>query len=160
MTISRRNFIQKGSLVGISAVATFTLPSLAFGQSAGSKKPVSSGSGTVSEPSGNTTLDSLTRADFASVLPSTFIINHPTHGRIEVYLKDVEDLSPDIFKPHASKGIECFNLIFACQSTVELGQGTYQFEHEKLGTFELLIVPGKRLRYGRDYGAIINRLYP
>lgn len=161
MTISRRNFLKNGSMVGFSAVTTLGLTNLVFGQSGGAKKPVNSGSSPVKPPEdGYSTLDSLTRESFQSVKSSTFIINHPTYGRIETFLKDVEDLTPTIFKPYASKGIECFNLIFASQSSFDLPQGTYQFEHEKLGRFELLIVPGQRLRYGRDYGAIINRLYP
>jgi hypothetical protein len=157
MSITRRNFLREGTLVGLSTVATLSLANLTFGQLTEAKK---SGLTAVPLEAYNTTLDKLSRDMFASVVYSTFIINHPTAGRIETYLKSVEDFTPPIFKQVAKKGVECFNLVFACQSSVEFTQGTYTIEHEKFGRFELFIVPGTRQRYGRDYGAVINRLYP
>ncbi len=158
MTISRRSFLRNSSLVSLSGLATLSLANFSFGQSSGVKKP--SGSGTFPVPHETTLLDKLTREMFASVIGSTFVVTHPTHGRVDMYLKDVEDLTPEIFKSKSKYGIECFNLVFACQSSVELGQETVQMEHEKFGKFDLFIVQGKLMRYGFDYGAVINRLFP
>jgi hypothetical protein len=158
MTISRRNFLRNSSMVSLSTIATLSLADFSFGQSSGVKKP--SSAGTFPVPHQTTPLDKLTREMFAGVIGSTFVVTHPTHGRVDIYLKDVEDLSPEIFKSKAKYGIECFNLVFACQSSVELGQTTVTMDHEKFGSFDLLIVPGKAMRYGRDYSAIINRLFP
>jgi hypothetical protein len=157
MSISRRNFLREGTLVGLSTIATLSLTNLTFGQSSGAKQ---SGITAVPPEAYETTLDKLSRQMFASVVYTTFVINHPKYGRIETYLKSVEDLSPPVFKANAKAGIECFNLVFACQSNIELAQGSYNFEHDKFGKFELFIVPGTRQRYGRDYGAVINRLFP
>lgn len=158
MTISRRNFLRNSSMVTLSGLATLSLAELTFGQT-GVKKP---GSGTTTVPSQayGSKLDKLTREMFVGVIGSTFVITHPEHGRVDVYLKDVEDLSPEIFKSKSKSGVECFNLVFANQSNVELGQVTVTMDHEKFGSFELFIVPGKQQRYGRDYGAVINRLFP
>ncbi len=160
MTISRRNFLRNSSLMSLSTIATLSLADFSFGQSSGVKKPGNSGTATVPQEAYASTLDKLTREKFARVIGSTFVITHPTHGRVDVYLKDVEDLSPEIFKSKANSGVECFNLIFANQSSIEMGQCTVVMDHERLGSFELFIVPGKAQRYGRDYGAIINRLFP
>lgn len=158
MTISRRNFLRNSSLVSLSTIATLSLADFGFAQSSGVKKP--SGSGTYPVPHETVPLDELTREMFASVVGSTFVVTHATHGRVYLYLKAVEDLAPEIFKSKSKEGIECFNLVFACQSSVELGQATVTMEHEQFGNFELFIVPGKEMRYGRDYGAVINRLFP
>lgn len=157
MTISRRNFLREGTVAGLATIATVTLAGTGYGQSMGVKKP---SSGTTPIPHETTPLDNLTREMFASVVGSTFVVTHPIHGRVDMYLKDVEDLTPELFKSKAKFGIECFNLVFACQSSLELGQGTVVMDHDKLGNFELFIVPGKLMRYGMDYGALINRLFP
>jgi hypothetical protein len=158
MSITRRSFISKTSLAGLSGIATLGLANLTFAQSAGAKK--SSGLGTFPVPNETTLLDKLTREKFAAVIGSNFAVTHPTLGRFDVFLKDVEDLTPQVFKSKVRAGIECFNLVFACQSKVSFRQETVTLEHEKLGRFDLFIVQGKEMRYGYDYGAIINRLAP
>jgi hypothetical protein len=161
MTISRRNFLREGTLVGLSTIATLSLAKAAFGQESISLRPRSGitplPDDIVKEP-----LYKLTKALFTGLVYTTFTFNHPTRGKIETYLKSVEDLTPKIFQitAKAGSGIECFNLVFACQSDIELGQGTYTIDHTKIGRFDLFIVPGTKQRYGRDYGALINRLYP
>jgi DNA-directed RNA polymerase subunit L len=160
MTTSRRNFLRQGTLLGLSTIATLSVANFTFGQSSNYRRPNGPGIFPVPEEVQYTTLDKLTRVMFANVLNSSFVIVHPVHGKVETYLKTVEDLSPPIFKMGAKHGIECFNLVFACQSDIEIHQGTYTLEHEKFGSFELFIVPGTRQRYGRDYNAIINRLFP
>jgi hypothetical protein len=147
-------------MVSLSTIATLSLANLTFGQNYNQKRPTRPGIFEVPSEAQNTVLDKLTRAMFEKEVNNTFVVSHPVHGRVEMYLKRVEDLTPQIFKRQAKEGIECFNLIFACQSNIELGQATYTMENKGLGQFELFIVQGTKQRYGRDYGAVINRLFP
>jgi hypothetical protein len=147
-------------MTGLSAVATLSFANLALGQSFGSQKNYRPEIFEVPAEAYNSVLESISQKMFVDFINSTFVITHPELGKVSAYLKDVEDLRPPIFKTSPKKGLECFNLIFVNQSSVQFGQGTYQIEHEKLGTFDLFLVPGVNLRYGRNYGAVINRLYP
>jgi len=160
MSISRRNFLRKTTMTGISAVATFSFANTVFGQSFGQKKNYRPEIFEVPAEAYNTVLEQISMKMFADFVNTDFVVNHPEHGRISVYLKEVEDLRPQAFKFNSKAGIECFNLIFVSQNNVELGQGTYMMEHAKLGSFELFIVPGIARRYGRNYCATINRLFP
>jgi hypothetical protein len=161
MSISRRNFLRKTTMTGLSAVAALSFTNLAFGQSYGHTKKMG-GPEIFEVPAEayNTVLDKISMKMFKDFVNSTFVITHPQYGKMEVYLKEVEDLRPPAFKFNAKAGYECFNLILVSQNTVAFGQDTYTFEHAKLGTFELFIVPGTNQRYGRNYCATINRLYP
>jgi hypothetical protein len=159
MTISRRNFLRQGTLVSLSTIATLSAANLAFGQSF-SKQKNRPEIFQVPREVEYATLNNITRQMFADAVNSTFVITHPVHGRVETYLKEVEDLRPPAFKNNPTTGHESFNLIFVSQSGIEFSQGTYDMEHEKLGRFELFIVPGVSRRYGRNYGASINRLFP
>lgn len=57
-------------------------------------------------------------------------------------------------------GFESFALLFAGPTDPPLGQGTYRFSHERLGWFDLFIVPISANRDGRQYEAIFNRRLP
>jgi hypothetical protein len=159
MTISRRNFLRQGTLVSLSTIATLSVANLTFGQASGIKKPDPEIFQLPPEVQ-SAALNNMTREMFVALVNSTFVITHPVHGKVETYLKDVEDLRPPAFKNNKATGHECFNLIFVNQSGVEFTQGTYAMEHAKLGKFDLFIVPGTSQRYGRNYGAVINRLFP
>jgi hypothetical protein len=160
MTISRRNFLRKTTMTGLSAVATLSLANLTFGQSFGNQKNFRPEIFEVPAEAYNTVLESISMQMFADFINSSFVVHHPELGKVDVYLKEVEDLRPQAFKNRPAKGIECFNLIFVNQSGTALPQGTYTMEHPKLGTFDLFLVPGINLRYGHNSGAVVNRLYP
>jgi hypothetical protein len=156
MTITRRSFLRDGTLVGLSTVAALSLSKLSFAQSAGTK----SGTTAIPREVFATPLYNLSRATCVELVYTKFSFTSAKHGTVETYLKSVEDLTPAIFKTKAKSGLECFNLVFACQSDIELEQGTYTVTHAKLGTFDLFVVPGAKQRYGRDYNAVINHLFP
>lgn len=160
MTISRRNFLKKTTMTGISAVAAFSFAESVFGQSYGSKKNPRPEIFEVPAEAYDAVLYQLTMRTFVNAVNQTFVINHPDKGKMEVYLKEVEDLRPPAFINNKTTGSECFNLVFVSQSATVLPQGTYTMWHEKLGTFEIFLVPGGAQRYGRNYGAAFNRLYP
>lgn len=56
-----------------------------------------------------------------------------------------------------TKSGETFTLRFRSTARAPLGQGTYQFDHGILGTFNLFVVPGATTGNTRHYRAIINR---
>jgi hypothetical protein len=160
MTISRRNFLRTTTMTSLSAVATLSFANLSLGQSFGNQKNYRPEIFEVPAEAYNSVLDKISREMFVGLINSTFAVHHGDKGKIDVYLKEVEDLRPPAFKNNPARGIECFNLVFVNQSGTAMPQGTHTFEHEKLGTFELFLVPGVNLRYGHNSGAIINRLYP
>jgi hypothetical protein len=147
-------------MTGISAVATFSFASSVFGQSYRHTKPYQPELFEVPAEAYNSVFEKLNMQTFISFTNDTFIIYHPEHGEMEVYLKEVEDLRPPAFKNNAKSGHESFNLVFVSQSDIALPQGTYMMGHGKIGMFEIFIVPGLPQRYGRNYGAAFNRLYP
>jgi hypothetical protein len=160
MTISRRNFLMKTTMTGISAVAAFSFAESAFGQSYGYKKNPRPEFFEVPAEAYDAVLYSLNMRTFVGLINQTFVIYHPEKGKMEMYLKEVEDLRPPAFKNNTTTRSECFNLVFVSQSEIVLPQGTYMMGHDKLGMFDIFIVPGSAQRYGRNYGAAFNRLYP
>ncbi len=52
---------------------------------------------------------------------------------------------------------ERFFLLFRGPAEQALGQGTYRFQHDQLGPFDLFIVPIKQDEQGRYYEAAFNR---
>src|ERR1044072_1398475 len=53
---------------------------------------------------------------------------------------------------------ERFSLVFRTPRNLPPTQGLYKVEHEKLGEFELLLVPNKADKQGMYYEAVFNRL--
>lgn len=140
MSFSRRTFIRMGTFAGISAVPL--LPQITFGQKGGiptHPKPVDQ-------------LSRLSKDDFYQCLTTRFEVTVHSQ-RMDFELYNLEELSSA-----EKEGADCFLLVFRGLHNSQVPQGTYSFSHSKLGTFDLLIVPGMldgRMYY---YNAIINRL--
>jgi hypothetical protein len=160
MTISRRNFLRKTTMTSLSAVATLSLANLTLAQSFSSQKNIRPEIFEVPAEAYQAVLERISRQMFVDSINSNFVLYDQKQGKIQVYLKEVEDLRPVAFKNNPKSGHECFNLIFVNQSGTALPQGTYTVEHEKLGTFDLFLVPGVNQRYGHNLGAAVNRLFP
>ena len=54
---------------------------------------------------------------------------------------------------------ESFSLLFEGPANQPLGQRTYRFAHERLGFFDLFIVPIGADRNARQYEAVFNRYF-
>ena len=79
----------------------------------------------------------------------------------DVTLAEVNDLNPPFVKSDGTDTRECFSIVFEGPRSLPLRQDTYTIEHSKLGTFQLLLVPGDPGKgSGLHYGAVINRVYP
>ena len=104
----------------------------------------------------------LVRSTFLRRLGETFQVQLESAGALAVRLVEVRDLrSGDArgAKAQARTHKEnSFSILFHGPSDRQLEQGTYHFEHPKLGEFPLFIVPVGPLTDEAYYEAIFNRL--
>jgi hypothetical protein len=97
-------------------------------------------------------LDNMHLEEFSQQLNSNFLIKRePAGAAVEVQLIEAQSIG-------STPGYEQFSLLFRGPANSYLEQSTYSFEHERLGTFEIFIVPVRREVDGFYYQAIINRL--
>jgi hypothetical protein len=89
--------------------------------------------------------------DFAELMGTSFHVTEPSGALLPLLLAEVED-------QNARFGGENFSLQFCGSLSRTLAQGTYEFQHRRLGAFEMFIVP--RLGDGRVacYEAVFNRI--
>lgn len=141
MSVSRRNFMKAGTITALSCV----IPSMsltAFGQS--SKQP------------SVTPADSLARlkqSDFEGQLYTSFNIRLSTSSVLKAELYAVEES-----KDGGVVVLDNYSLVFRGVHATQLRQNTYRFEHTKLGTFDLFIVPAGSQGNMKFYRAVINRI--
>ena len=93
---------------------------------------------------------SLTQEAFAQNLNTNFRVSGDDSSQFDLELTEVSELK-------LVKTQEEFSLVFRGPLDHFLGQGTRSFEHEKMGQFELFIVPIKQDDKGYYYEAIFNR---
>ncbi len=142
MATSRRDFIKKGGLLALAAGLPLSLLSKVSGKEIMARVEA--------EPL-------LNKAAFTAQLHTEFRFHH---GRTKAPVKLVE-VTDLIHRRGASAGKEGFALIFSGPRSLAMKQDTYRIEHEKLGSFSLLIVPiGIKDKGTRSYEAVLNRLYP
>jgi hypothetical protein len=137
---SRRKFLKQGTLGAL--VAGF-----AFG----------AGKNTLGASSGPADLPfDLNRAAFASQLQTTFVV---TDGKKKIPLKLINVLDRGSRKT-MTRDREAFTVVLRGGNSSPLRQQTYDIEHEKLGSFTLLLVPvSARDTNARYYEININRLH-
>jgi hypothetical protein len=88
-------------------------------------------------------------ATFAGHIDSAFRLSHE-HGTTELRLIEVTDGSTD-------RQVS-FSLLFRGPRQPLLAQQIYAFEHNRLGRFDLFIVPVKQDAHGLYYEAVVNRM--
>jgi len=96
-------------------------------------------------------LESMIAGTFAAELNTKFRDSPPEAEPVEVELINVQDFG-------TSRGQTQFSVLFRGPLDRPLAQGTYPFEHERLGAFELFIVPVGVEQDGLRYEAFFNRL--
>ena len=96
-------------------------------------------------------LESFTIETFSEQLNTNFRARLDETDAIEAELIEVTDngSSPDQ---------ERFSLVFRSPRNRPPTQGLYKIEHEKLGEFDLLLVPIRQDKQGLYYEAVFNRL--
>ncbi len=133
--------MKAGTITALSCV----IPSMsltAFGQS--SKQP------------SVTPADSLARlkqSDFEGQLYTSFNIRLSTSSVLKAELYAVEES-----KDGGVVVLDNYSLVFRGVHATQLRQNTYRFEHTKLGTFDLFIVPAGSQGNMKFYRAVINRI--
>src|SRR5215211_3638192 len=145
MTITRRGFLRTGVVSGITAVVPLA-SSNAFGQ-----KGSGASAGAANSPFVNSDLLNFINASvFEDYLNTSFSVRTDAlhTQKLELVRVRLIEYSPKL---------QGFSLQFASPSGANFPQATYLFEHEKMGTFPLFIVPIKTPK-GIRYEAIFNRL--
>jgi hypothetical protein len=103
-------------------------------------------------------LDSLSFASFAELVHAKFQVLVEPGLEVSLELAIVAAPSPGPERvPPGSQQFEAFSLLFNGPLDRPLAQRTYRFTHERLGSFDLFIVPVSADRNARQYEAVFNR---
>jgi len=89
--------------------------------------------------------------DFSRLLGTSFSVMESSGAALSLILVETEDQSGRF-------GGENFSLLFCGSKDRLLTQGTYEFDHRRLGTFGLFIVPTQGEEQSAYYAAVFNRL--
>ena len=107
-------------------------------------------------------LENFTYATFAGRLGDLFLVHPGLADVVALELVQATDLGS---RSDVAGGAEDapgqgarFSLLFQGPHDRLLPQGTYQFEHEQIGSFPLFIVPIGAAKGGIQYEAVFNRL--
>jgi|SRR5947209_6573117 len=147
MPISRRNFLQTGAVVALTAGTPLTLSALT------SRSKVGQSNGVASRASG------MCKAAFAAHLNTTFALRRGDGDELTVKLVEIQDRVPKSRQRVAIlRGKECFALAFSDASSLPSGQSTYRFRHDEMGEFDLFVGTVESRRHGQILEAIVNHL--
>ncbi|HEX8144748.1 MAG TPA: twin-arginine translocation signal domain-containing protein [Pyrinomonadaceae bacterium] len=160
MFISRRKFLQAGTVIAVAAGVPLKTAVVVTGKRNAPPQSSSPVGAQASTPVKTNTLNhdslaSYTKATFAAHLNSSFVIKSKRARAVEVKLVEINDAGP--VPDQQLSGKECFSLVF--RTSQRLRQDVYEIEHATLGKFELLLVPVGKDRKGSYYEALINRLH-
>jgi hypothetical protein len=95
-------------------------------------------------------LDKLTKSDFTAQVHTKFRIPIRDRSPLELELYQIED-------GRSTPTQEQFSLFFRGPKDFNLGQGTFELEHEIMGRFQLFLVPIQPDQQGLIYQAVFNR---
>ena len=96
-------------------------------------------------------LETLTLATFTELLNTKFRVHLDAEKSVELELVEARDRG-------SSPAQEQFALLLIGPRDVRFDQGMYRIEHERLGAFDLLLVPVVGNQGGPGYEAVFNRL--
>lgn len=145
MSISRRKFLQAGSIAAIAA--GIPLKVLASESSSAKSKLFP---GLASSP-----LRSMDSELFSRYLNTQFTLRRG-QAEAKFTLVEVRHWTARASKK-APEGRECFSLIFEKAGKERLPQDTYTATHSALGEFPLFVVPAGKTQ--KKYEALFNRLH-
>jgi hypothetical protein len=131
--------MKAGSIAALSTIIPSTSV-IALGQTKSSVTPVDA-------------LAKLKKEDFERQLYTSFNIRLSKTSTLKAELYAVEQS-----KEGGVAVMDNFSLVFRGVHATQLRQNTYQFEHTKLGAFQLFIVPAGSQANMKFYRAVINRV--
>lgn len=97
-------------------------------------------------------LEKLTLSDFAENLNSKFTLYLGDENTVEIELVEA-------IKRNGNPRQDVFSILFLGPGEKPFEQNSYPVEHERLGKFELFIVPIEQTARGFFYEAIFNRIH-
>jgi hypothetical protein len=158
MMITRRAFMRLGTSVGGGFVVQ-AMGRRSFAQNAANTRKGSTQPFPIPVQAQFDTLSTLSRTSFSNNMRTTFRFYDPEYVRLDLVLSDVTDLlSTSRGKGTDVSGGESFTLTFTGPLGEARPQRTYNVAHDKLGNFDLFVVPGGSTKSGTAYVAIINRI--
>ena len=104
-------------------------------------------------------LDQLSAECFAALLRTKFqvLLEPGLAVSLELTAVTVPSRGGQEIVPPVSQKFEGFSLLFDGTAAHPLSQRTYRFTHERLGSFDLFIVPVSATPESRQYEAVFNR---
>ena len=99
---------------------------------------------------------SLTEKEFSRHLNTKFRVRVDAARQVELELVEVKGYPG---KPDEQGGMERFSAFFHCPGE-RLPQRAYSLEHERMGAFDLFLVPIARAEGGFRYEAVFNYFKP
>jgi len=94
-----------------------------------------------------------TQAEFAENLNTKFAVRVNAPRPIELELVEVTGW---VLQPKEAEGMERFSVFFYGPGDIYIPQSTYTLEHERMGVFDIFIVPVGRDERGYRYEAVFN----
>jgi len=95
----------------------------------------------------------LTEKEFSQHVNSKYRVNVDGAEPIELELVEVKEKES---LPIEQKGLERFSIYFIGPANIYLPQATYRFTHERMGDFDLFLVPIAKEKLGFRYEAVFN----
>jgi len=96
-------------------------------------------------------LETLTQASFSEQLNTKFRLHVADSNIVDIELTEVSPVRQTARQ-------EQFSILFRGPGDSFFVQGNYKIEHEKMGVFDLLLVPVAKDDKGFYYEAVFNRL--
>jgi hypothetical protein len=97
----------------------------------------------------------LTEKEFSQHVNTKFRLNVDGAEPVELELVEVKSYK-NKDKPGEQPGMERFSLFFRGPLDTFLQQATYSLSHEKMGSFDIFLVPLSREEKGHSYEAVFN----
>ena len=107
-------------------------------------------------------LGQLSAGRFAELVPTKFqvLVEPGLVVSLELAAVTTPGLGGQVGMSPGSQEFEGFSLLFHGAADQPLSQRTYRFAHERLGSFDLFIVPVSADRDARQYEAVFHRRLP
>jgi hypothetical protein len=94
-----------------------------------------------------------TEADFSQNLDTKFRVRAEAPRPVELELVEVKGWTS---RPEEEKGMERFSVSFCGPEDIYMPQQMYTLEHERMGVFDIFLVPMGRDARGFLYQAVFN----
>jgi hypothetical protein len=147
MSLSRRIFLKSAGVFGFSTIVIGATKGVAFGQQTAGSLPII-------KFSNKDQLAKITREMFSENLNSVF-----RFGKVDLSLIRVIDSKESSIVDSKGKSGECFSLVFQGPHERALEQNTYTVKHDRLGKFNIFIVPADaENKAGLNYEAVFNKI--